>query len=187
MPVECRELFDLYQNIEYDSMELSWIYKEGDVISIVFRDKTTERSSIGDMNSARETLSFFLQTKEEAEKCDLFFCPSSDRGDWSYEISNYVNTDGHYKLVDYSGSVNGWWIYGMRFENWKELENNFCYVEGIFSCQLNDMSDIVDADPSVWKDLKYLNISYYEEDAPNYENELRRLFPGCEISVGNGE
>ena len=39
------------------------------------------------------------------------------------------------------------------------------------------------ADPSAWENLEYLNVSYGGEDAEIYEEELKHLFPDCEISL----
>ena len=181
-----RKIYDFYETKVYNDAVLYGVYEKEEKIEVSFKYEDT--IEISEMSDIKSDLSYFLDNQDEehlaAKKILItFFSYSNDPGDW-FVISNYADDDKYHEIAGYDDNQNGWWLYSVRFDDWRELEDNFSYVEGVCRCRVREFGDISDIDPLKWENLKYIQIYYYGDDADIYEQKLKRLFPDVEVHLG---
>ena len=187
MPDDCREIYDMYSNKQYETISISGVKIEDGCTELYFKDKTTERASFSDMNAAVNDLLLFQRKSGKTENTELtefIFKPCSNYGADIYKISNCINLKYYPELDGYETDSGKWWVFKIHYKNWKELEDNYSYATGISECHIYDLSGLDDADASKWENLEYLHLYYYGDDAEYYEQELQNLFPNAEVHVG---
>ena len=185
MSDECRAIYNIYQSKNYGDMSLSGVYKLDDIVRVDFKYGALEHST---MYSVWNDLENYMIDEGVLEKehirINLAFIPYSEDPGGTGSISNVVKSEYYTELEKYDEDIESWWVYGMIFRNWKEIEDNFKFADGICRCKIQDLEDIPDTDNLEWDNLKYLQLYYYGDDAEYYEQELQNLFPNAEVHVG---
>ena len=183
MTEDCKVLYEMYKSKSYENIELRRIYKKDDFINVDF--KIISDVAYSEMNNTRDDLLFFCNNGNHFEKDEFYQIEfSTDSGNDWHVLSNFPDKDRYCELEKCADNPEKWWIYNVYFENWREIEENFNYVEGICRCKFGGFNGIEEADPSLWKNIKFLEIVYYGDDADIYEQKLKELFPEADVYVG---
>ncbi|MCR4938466.1 MAG: hypothetical protein K5987_09965 [Lachnospiraceae bacterium] len=184
---EQQEFYNFFSKKTSDGMTIKTMGVINDVMRIHFENKETIIEPVV-LSEYMYNLEYYLDDLSTGlnreDRVELFFCEDYN-GPWEVKaVSNFADTEYDSKLEQYAGDgTDGWWIYSMRFENWKELEDNFCSVEGICRCVIYNMDDIDEADTSKWENLRYIHLVYFGDDLELYEHRLAEMFPDAEVHI----
>ena len=191
MTEDCREIYDMFKANSYEGTEIWWVstHEDGgdEYIAIDF-DGIPRNPAV--IKQVIDDLTIYYDESCPAgnlEKCRITFDEVGyDSGDYPISARNYVDERDEYhpEWQKYANGTYGkWWIYRPFVNDWKDLEENLSFSEGLY-CLIYDCSDISEADSEAWPNLKYIRLEYYGEDADVYEQELKELFPNAEVHVG---
>ena len=181
-----KEIFDYFKG-KYDSFYIRDVYDKNNIINVEFGYRSIADNK--ELSKSLQDMIIYLDDTEtrlnETDSIIMRYDHNYDSPDPPIVITNYPDKEIEPGLEKIQNAFDGWMIYHMYFRDWRELEENFNYVEGICSCWVEDIESIKDADTTVWNNLKYIHIDYYRSDADIYEQQLRELFPDAEVHIGD--
>ena len=192
MPEDCRDLFIMFSEKSYGEVVIWSVYNDENtgVKHICFNHETQNPAVVKKV--VEDLTRYYSENCSDSSlgKCYIEFYEYGSGGGnpLTCYVQNYV--DEHNSLYcpewqDYENEdYEKWWVFRVYAADWKELEDNLTFAEGV-CCRMDDCSSVSEANPELWTNLKYIRILYYDEDAEVYEQELKELFPDVEVHVGN--
>lgn len=170
-----RQFSDAIKTIETDNVEFGHIYNDNkkDMILISFRMKSNcykcDNEEICRICSeVVQAWDRFKSSDLDKKRINVYLINGGLVSTW---LTNYDLNSRMYK----DETITGWWIYGIRFQDWNEVEL-FPYVEGIDTSSVVDIRKIPDDIGNVMTDLKYINIGN-EGVSDEHMKEIAEHFP----------
>ncbi len=192
MPEDCRDLFIMFSEKSYGEVVIWSVYNDENtgVKHICFNHETQNPAVVKKV--VEDLTGYYSENCSDSSlgKCYIEFYEYGSGGGnpLTCDVQNYVDERNSLYCPEWQDFENEdyekWWVFDVYAADWKELEDNLTFAEGV-CCRMDDCSSVSEANPELLTNLKYIRIVYYGEDADVYEQELKELFPDVEVHVGN--